>query len=72
MICAHLHGVVSAAVLRVSSGPAEGVNSGIKSTKARSRGHRNEHRFIEAIYFYLGDLRLYSDAAILPATHYNR
>ena len=69
MVRAHLWGIVNAAVLRASNGPAEGLNSRIKTIKVRARGFRNEHRFIEAIYFHLADLQLYPDAAILPATH---
>ena len=53
----HLWGIVNAAVLRASNGPAEGLNSRIKTIKIRARGFRNEHRFIEAIYFHLGDLQ---------------
>ena len=72
MVRAHLWGIVNAAVLRVSNGPAESINSRIKTIKLRSRGFRNTNRFIEAIYFQLGDLQLYPDAAILPPTHYIR
>ena len=68
----NLWGIVNAAVLRASNGPAEGLNSRIKTIKVRARGFRNEHRFIEANYFHFGDLQLYPDAAILPATHYIR
>ncbi|WP_419606410.1 transposase, partial [Thiolapillus sp.] len=42
---------LAAIVLKVSNGPAEGINSRIKMIKVRSRGFRNKERFANAIYF---------------------
>lgn len=55
----HLWGILNAIVLKVSNGPAEGLNSRIKTLKVRSRGFRNKQRFANAIYFHLGGLELY-------------
>ena len=57
----HLWGILNAVVLKVSNGPAEGLNSRIKMIKIRSRGFRNKQRFANAIYFHLGGLSLYPD-----------
>lgn len=57
----HLWGILNAIVLKVSNGPAEGINSRIKMIKVRSRGFRNKERFAKAIYFHLGGLDLYPD-----------
>lgn len=57
----HLWGILNAVVLKVSNGPAEGLNSRIKMIKVRSRGFRNKQRFANAIYFYLGGLDLYPE-----------
>ena len=46
-------------ILKVSNGPAEGINSRIKAIKVRSHGFRNKERFANAIYFHLGGLNLY-------------
>jgi transposase len=46
-------------VLKVSNGPAEGINSRLKMIKVHSRGFRNKERFATAIYFHLGGLQLY-------------
>jgi len=59
----HLWGILNAVVLKVSNGPAEGLNSRIKSIKVKARGFRNRERFISAIYFHLGDLDLYPETA---------
>ncbi|MBT8419903.1 MAG: ISL3 family transposase [Gammaproteobacteria bacterium] len=59
MIKKHLWGILNAVVLKVSNGPAEGINSRIKMIKVRSRGFRNKQRFATAIYFHLGGLNLY-------------
>ena len=48
-------------ILKVSNGPAESMNSRIKTIKVRRRGFRNKERFANAIYFYLGGLDLYRD-----------
>ena len=55
----HLWGILNAIVLKVNNGPAEGLNSRIKTIKVRSRGFRNKKRFANAIYFHLGGLDLY-------------
>ena len=62
MIKKHLWGILNAIVLKVSNGPAEGINSRIKMIKVRSRGFRNKNRFANAIYFHLGGLDLYPQA----------
>ena len=54
----HLWGILNAIVLKVTNGPAEGINSRIKMIKVRSRGFRNKQRFANAIYFHLGGLDL--------------
>jgi transposase len=61
-IKAHLWGILNAIVMKVSNGPAEGLNSRIKAIKVRSRGFRNKKRFANAIYFHLGGLDLYPAA----------
>jgi transposase len=58
----HLWGILNAVVLKVSNGPAEGLNSRIKMIKVRSRGFRNKERFANAIYFHLGGLDLYPES----------
>ena len=60
----HLWGILNAVVLKVSNGPAEGLNSRIKMIKVRSRGFRNKERFANAIYFHLGGLNLYPEALV--------
>ena len=60
----HLWGILNAIVLKVSNGPAEGLNSRIKMIKIRSRGFRSKARFANAIYFHLGGLNLYPDGVI--------
>ncbi|MYJ45361.1 MAG: ISL3 family transposase, partial [Rhodothermaceae bacterium] len=54
----HLWGIINAIVLKVSNGPAESINSRIKTVKVRARGFRNKERFVDAIYFHLGGLDL--------------
>ena len=63
-IKAHLWGILNAVVLKVSNGPAEGLNSRIKMIKFRSRGFRNKERFANAIYFHLGGLNLYPEGVV--------
>jgi transposase len=63
-IKAHLWGILNAVVLKVSNGPAEGINSRIKMIKVRSRGFRNKERFANAIYFHLGGLNLYPEGVV--------
>jgi len=60
----HLWGILNAIVLKVSNGPAEGLNSRIKMIKVRSRGFRNKARFANAIYFHLGGLDLYPQGVV--------
>lgn len=60
----HLWGILNAVVLKVSNGPAEGLNSRIKMIKVRSRGFRNKARFANAIYFHLGGLDLYPEGIV--------
>jgi transposase len=60
----HLWGILNAVVLKVSNGPAEGLNSRIKMIKVRSRGFRNKERFANAIYFHLGGLNLYPEGLV--------
>jgi transposase len=60
----HLWGILNAIVLKVSNGPAEGLNSRIKMIKVRSRGFRNKARFANAIYFHLGGLDLYPEGIV--------
>lgn len=55
----HLWGILNAIVLKTTNGPAESINSRIKTIKVRSRGFRNKERFRNAIYFHLGGLDLY-------------
>ena len=54
----HLWGIINAIILKVSNRPAESINSRIKTIKVRSRGFRNNARFVDAIYFHLGGLDL--------------
>ncbi len=63
-IKAHLWGILNAIVLKVSNGPAEGLNSRIKTLKVRSRGFRNRERFANAIYFHFGGLDLYPEGVV--------
>ena len=57
----HLWGIINAIVLEGSNGPAESINSRIKTVKVCSRGFRNKKRLATAIYFHLGGLDLYPD-----------
>ena len=60
----HLWGILNAIILKVSNGPAEGINSRIKTIKVRCRGFRNKQRFANAIYFHLGGLNVYPEGVI--------
>lgn len=60
----HLWGILNAIVLKVSNGPAESINSRIKTIKVRCRGFRNKTRFANAIYFHLGGLDLYPEGMV--------
>ena len=57
----HLWGIINATVLKASNGPAESINSRIKTVKIRAHGFRNVPRLIHAVYFYLGGLDLYPE-----------
>lgn len=59
----HLWGIINAIILKVSNGPAESINSRLKTVKVRYRGFQNNERFATAIYFHLGGLDL------SPRTH---
>ncbi len=65
MIREQLWGIVNAIILRATNGPAEGINSRIKTVKVRSRSFRNRERFANAILLHLGGRDLYLDG--LPA-----
>ena len=65
----HLWGIINAIVLRVSNGPAERINRRMKTIKVRARGFRNQKRFANAIYFYLGGLDLYPVGYQNRSTH---
>lgn len=58
----HFWGILNAIILKVTNGPAESINSRIKTIKVRSRGFRNKERFRNAIYFHLGGLNLYPES----------
>ena len=71
MVKTHLWGILNAIILKASNGLAESTNSRIKLIKVRSRGFRNKARFRAAIYFHLGGLDLYPEAAKALRTHTN-
>jgi len=58
-IKSHLWGILNAIVLGQDNSLAESINSRIQLVKRRSRGFRNKKRFMMAVYFHLGDLKLY-------------
>lgn len=62
-IKAHLWGILNAIILDAHNGGAESINGRIKLIKVRSRGFRNKERFRNAIYFHLGNLDMYPEAA---------
>ena len=66
MIKRHLQGVLNAIVAGVSNARLEGLNATIQWLKRSARGFRNRDRFRNAIYFHLGGLVLYPDAALHP------
>lgn len=69
MIKRHLWGIVNAVVHSVDNGPAESINSRIKTVKIRAKGFRNTERMINAIYFHLGGLDMELRPAAQVATH---
>jgi transposase len=48
---------------RLTSATAEGLNSRIQALRFAARGYRNREHFKTAIYFHLGGLDLYPNAA---------
>ncbi|MDE0013374.1 MAG: ISL3 family transposase [Candidatus Poribacteria bacterium] len=56
----HLWGMTNAIVLNVSNGPAEGLNSRVKTIKVACRCFRNRQRSANAIHFHLVGRDLYS------------
>jgi transposase len=63
MVRTHLWGILNAIVHRATNALAEGMNSRIQAIKRTACGYRNRERFRNAIYFHLGGLDLYPDAA---------
>jgi len=61
LIKKHLWGILNAILLKANNGGAESINSRIKAIKIRCRGFRNKARYINAIYFHLGELELYPE-----------
>ncbi len=64
-----LWGIINAIVLEDSNGPAESINSRIKTVKVSSRGFRNKKRLATAICFHLGGIDLYPDGVQKRAVH---
>ena len=58
---AQRHSGFTGEAVRVRAERGRGINSRIKTNKARSRGFRNQERFANAILFHLGGLDLYPD-----------
>lgn len=65
MVKRHLAGILNAVVLGITNARSEGINAAIQRIKFNARGFRNPDRFRKAIYFHLGGLDLYPDAATL-------
>ncbi len=65
----HLWGIINTIVLEGSNGPAESINSRIKTVKVCSRGFRNKKRLATAIYLYPGGLDIYLDGVQKRAVH---
>jgi len=63
MVRTHLWGILNAIVHHVTNAHAEGMNSRIQAIKRWACGYRNRERFRNAIYFHLGGLDLYPEAA---------
>lgn len=61
LIKKHLWGIINAILLKANNAGAESINSRIKAIKIRCRGFRNKARYINAIYFHLGELDLYPE-----------
>ena len=56
-------GVINAATSNITNASSEGMNSRIQAIKRKACGFRNRERFRNAIYFHLGGLDLYPQAA---------
>ncbi len=65
----YLWGILNAFIFKVSTGPAERINSRIKIIKVRCRGFQNTKRLANAIYFYLGGLDLYPEGSQKQIAH---
>ncbi len=61
----HLEGIVNAIVNNVTNACSESINAKIQRVKRMACGFRNRDRFRNAIYFHLGGLNLYPQAAKL-------
>ena len=64
----HQAGCLSYFDHRITSAPAEGLNSRIQAIRVHARGYRNREHFKTAIYFHLGGLDLYPRARELGPT----
>ena len=64
MIKRHWDGVIDAVLTGVTNARSEGTNAKIQWIKRLGCGYRNRQRFRNAIYFHLGGLDLYPDAAM--------
>ncbi len=65
----HLWGILNAIVLKVSNGPVERINNGIKNVNVHALRYRNKQRFATAMYFYLGGLDMYPEGSRNQSTH---
>lgn len=63
MIVRHWTGVMNAVISGITNAGAEGLNGKVQRLKKEACGFRNTRRFINAIYFRLGGLDLYPEAA---------
>lgn len=59
----YLWGILNAIIARATNALGEGMNSRIQALKRMACGYRNRQRFRNAIYFHLGGLDLYPEAA---------
>lgn len=55
----HLDRILTFFRLHATNSTAEGINNKIQSVKKKAYGFRNTNRFINAIYFHCGGLKLY-------------
>ena len=56
---AHLRGILTAVVNKITNALGESINAKIQRIKARACGYRNKERFRNAILFHFGSLDLY-------------